>query len=133
MSVVAESLEYLWYSFYGLIAGWGLTTTLFAVVVAVLFFKVLRLEAKVQTLENRLVHAERDYNLTLAKLIAKVQGKELNYQMNDFHSARPGHDLRYALDGGLLKSLGWEPSIKLSERINDMTQWTLANDRWLGK
>ena len=27
--------------------------------------------------------------------------------MVDFHTSRPGHDLRYALDGGLMKELGW--------------------------
>jgi dTDP-glucose 4,6-dehydratase len=53
--------------------------------------------------------------------------------MTDFHTSRPGHDMRYALDGGLLASLGWEPKIKLSERIAEMVQWTLENDRWLKK
>ena len=67
MNVVAESLEYLWYSFYGLIAGWGLTTTFFAIVAVTLFFKVLRLEKKITSVENRLIHAERDYNLTLER------------------------------------------------------------------
>jgi dTDP-glucose 4,6-dehydratase len=38
-------------------------------------------------------------------MIAKVQGKELQYEMSDFHSARPGHDLRYSLSGK--KTLGW--------------------------
>jgi nucleoside-diphosphate-sugar epimerase len=33
----------------------------------------------------------------------------------------------------LLKSLGWEPRIKLSERIDEMVQWTLKNERWLRK
>jgi dTDP-glucose 4,6-dehydratase len=64
-------------------------------------------------------------------MIAKVQGKELHYQMNDFHSARPGHDLRYSLSGEYMKSLGWEPQIALSERIEQVVNWTLANDRWL--
>jgi len=27
--------------------------------------------------------------------------------------------------------LGWEPRIKLSERIKETVDWTLANDRWL--
>ena len=66
-------------------------------------------------------------------MIAASQGKELNYEMIDFHTSRPGHDLRYALDGGLLKSLGWEPKIKFSERVKEVTEWTLANDRWLRK
>jgi dTDP-glucose 4,6-dehydratase len=80
-----------------------------------------------------LVGTEEIDNLTLAKMIAAAQGKELNYEMVDFHGSRPGHDLRYALDGSLLKSLGWEPKIKLSERINDMVKWTLENKRWLTK
>lgn len=80
-----------------------------------------------------LVGTEEVDNLTLAQWIASAVGKELIYEMTDFHSLRPGHDLRYALDGGLLKSLGWEPKIKLSERIAGMVQWTLENDRWLKK
>ena len=38
-------------------------------------------------------------NLSLAQFIAEVQNKELKYEMVDFHSQRPGHDLRYSLDG----------------------------------
>ncbi len=80
-----------------------------------------------------LVGPEEIDNLSLAKMIAASQGKELIYEMVDFHSSRPGHDLRYALDGGLLKSLGWEPKIKFSERVKEVVEWTLANDRWLRK
>jgi dTDP-glucose 4,6-dehydratase len=80
-----------------------------------------------------LVGPEETDNLDLAKLIAAAQGKELLYELTDFHSARPGHDLRYSLDGGLMKSLGWEPKIKFSERIEQVVQWTLANERWLSK
>jgi dTDP-glucose 4,6-dehydratase len=80
-----------------------------------------------------LVGTEEVDNLTLAQWIADAAGRELIYEMTDFHSLRPGHDLRYALDGGLLQSLGWEPKIKLSERIAEMVQWTLENDRWLKK
>jgi dTDP-glucose 4,6-dehydratase len=79
------------------------------------------------------VGTEEVDNLTLAQWIADAAGRELIYEMTDFHSLRPGHDLRYALDGGLLQSLGWEPKIKLSERIAEMVQWTLENDRWLKK
>ena len=80
-----------------------------------------------------LVGTEEIDNLSLAQMIAKGVGKELIYEMTDFHTSRPGHDLRYALDGGLLKELGWEPRIKLSERIEDMVKWTLDNKRWLSK
>jgi dTDP-glucose 4,6-dehydratase len=80
-----------------------------------------------------LVGTEEIDNLTLAQMIAAAVGRELKYEMTDFHTSRPGHDMRYALDGGLLKSLGWEPKIKLSERIKGMVDWTLENERWLRK
>ena len=50
-----------------------------------------------------IVGAEEFDNLELAQFIADTQGRPLNYEMVDFHGSRPGHDLRYALDGGLLK------------------------------
>jgi dTDP-glucose 4,6-dehydratase len=80
-----------------------------------------------------LVGTEEIDNLTLAQMIADAVGKELKYEMTDFHTSRPGHDMRYALDGGLLASLGWEPKIKLSERIKGMVDWTLTHERWLRK
>jgi len=80
-----------------------------------------------------LVGPEEVDNLTLAKMIAAAQGRELKYEMVDFHSARPGHDLRYAMSGDYLKSLGWEPKIKFSERVQQVVEWTLANNRWLRK
>lgn len=89
------------------------------------------------TLANQLcpklnIVGERELdNLTLARIIADVQGKELQYELMDFHSARPGHDLRYALDGTLLRELGWEPTISVEERLKEMVQWTLENNRWL--
>jgi len=70
-------------------------------------------------------------NLELAKNIAKAQNKELKYEMVDFHSSRPGHDLRYALSGDLMKQLGWIPKVSIDERIKQVVQWTLENDRWL--
>lgn len=78
-----------------------------------------------------LVGKEEIDNLSLAKMIADAQGKELKYDMVDFHSSRPGHDLRYALSGDYMRKLGWEPKVALSERINEVVQWTLANERWL--
>jgi dTDP-glucose 4,6-dehydratase len=70
-------------------------------------------------------------NLTLAKMIADAQGKELKYEMMDFHSTRPGHDLRYSLSGDLMRSFGWEPVVSISERIKQVTKWYLNNPEWL--
>ena len=69
-------------------------------------------------------------NLELAQFIAKVQNKDLKYEMVDFHSSRPGHDLRYALDGTKMKDMGWEPQSAF-DRLESTIKWTLKNDRWL--
>jgi dTDP-glucose 4,6-dehydratase len=70
-------------------------------------------------------------NLTLAQYIAEAVGKPLRYELVDFHSSRPGHDLRYALSGERLRKAGWEPKVSLKERIHEVVQWSLANDHWL--
>ncbi|NDB80744.1 NAD-dependent epimerase/dehydratase family protein [archaeon] len=69
-------------------------------------------------------------NLELAQFIAKVQNKDLIYELVDFHSQRPGHDLRYALDGDKMKKMGWEPHSAF-DRLESTINWTLKNDRWL--
>jgi dTDP-glucose 4,6-dehydratase len=69
-------------------------------------------------------------NLELAKIIAEAQGKELKYEFMDFHSSRPGHDLRYALSGDRMANMGWTPQ-PVRERIAEVVQWTLDNRRWL--
>ena len=50
--------------------------------------------------------------------------------MVDFHSQRPGHDLRYSLDGTKMKEMGWSPRSAF-ERLEQVIDWTLKNDRWL--
>lgn len=79
-----------------------------------------------------IVGKEEIDNLSLAKMIAFSQGKQLQYEMVDFHSSRPGHDLRYALDGSLMRSLGWEPKESLTNRIKQVSDWYLSNKKWLG-
>jgi len=78
-----------------------------------------------------IVGSEELNNLELAQIIASCQGKELNYEMVDFHSSRPGHDLRYSLSGEKMKKLGWQPSIKLTERIKQVVDWSLNNQSWI--
>jgi dTDP-glucose 4,6-dehydratase len=78
-----------------------------------------------------LVGPEEIDNLTLAQKIADTQKKKLIYELIDNHSSRPGHDLRYSLSPELLKSLGWEPKIKLSKRIEEVVEWSLKNNHWL--
>jgi len=78
-----------------------------------------------------IVGAEELNNLELAQIIANCQNKELKYEMVDFHSSRPGHDLRYSLSGEKMKNIGWQPSIKLTQRIKQVVEWSLNNQNWI--
>jgi dTDP-glucose 4,6-dehydratase len=70
-------------------------------------------------------------NLKLAQLIASFMGKELKYEMIDFHSTRPGHDLRYGLDGNKINELGWNPTFNFEHSLEKTVKWTLNNLEWL--
>jgi dTDP-glucose 4,6-dehydratase len=71
-------------------------------------------------------------NLTLAKMISKYVGKDLACELVDFHSSRPGHDLRYALDGSKMANLGWAPKDNLEQSIENLVVWSLDNKKWIG-
>ena len=77
-----------------------------------------------------IVGAEELNNLQLAQMIADIQGKELKYELIDFHSARPGHDLRYALSGDKMRDIGWTPQ-PVRDRLKEVVEWTLSNERWI--
>lgn len=69
-------------------------------------------------------------NLEMAQLVAKFAGKELNYKVVDFHSARPGHDRRYALDGAKIAELGWKAPMSFEESLKSTVEWTLNHGEW---
>jgi dTDP-glucose 4,6-dehydratase len=70
-------------------------------------------------------------NLELAQLIAKCIGKPLKYELVDFHSSRPGHDLRYALDGTKLKEMGFSFPKTFEQSMEKMVDWYLEHPDWL--
>lgn len=70
-------------------------------------------------------------NLELAQRIADAMGKELKYEIVDFHSSRPGHDLRYSLDGEKMRKMGWKTPMTIDETIKTVVQWTLKNRKWM--
>tara|TARA_B100000287_G_scaffold432464_1_gene491879 strand:+ start:622 stop:1614 length:993 start_codon:yes stop_codon:yes gene_type:complete len=70
-------------------------------------------------------------NLEMAQLIAGYMKKELQYKMVDFHSDRPGHDLRYGLDGTKLFNMGFSLPLNFEESLRKTVEWTLKNKKWL--
>jgi dTDP-glucose 4,6-dehydratase len=78
------------------------------------------------------ISGEREVsNLEMAQMIAKFMKKELIYEMVDFHSDRPGHDLRYGLDGTKLFEMGFELPLNFEESLRKTVEWTLENPKWL--
>jgi len=43
---------------------------------------------------------------------------------------RPGHDRRYALDGGRLRGLGWTNRVRLEAGVAETVAWYVANEPW---
>lgn len=78
-----------------------------------------------------IVGSEEVDNLTLALRIAKIVGNPLTYELVDFHSSRPGHDLRYALSGEKMKSMGWEPPVDFGASLEKTVRWTMEHLEWL--
>jgi dTDP-glucose 4,6-dehydratase len=74
---------------------------------------------------------EERSNLEVAQTIAKILKKPLKYEMTSFHASRPGHDLRYALDGGKLEEAGWKPELGLDEHLRKIVKWYMENPKWL--
>ena len=70
-------------------------------------------------------------NFELAQMISDILGKPLNYEFVDFHSSRPGHDLRYAMSGERLTQLGWTPKVSVRDRIREVVEWTLNHPEWI--
>lgn len=70
-------------------------------------------------------------NLEVAKIVADIMGKELKYELVDFHIERKGHDRRYALDATKLQDTGWDMPYKFKESLEQYIKWTIQNERWL--
>jgi dTDP-glucose 4,6-dehydratase len=76
-------------------------------------------------------------NLTFAKMIYDIVKEykhdipPFNTLLVNFHSSRPGHDLRYALDGLKLSILGYAYPKSLEESMRKTIEWYLSHPEWL--
>jgi dTDP-glucose 4,6-dehydratase len=71
-------------------------------------------------------------NLEMARKIAWIIGRELKYELVDFHSSRPGHDLRYMMSGEKMRQMGWKVPVSFEESLTKTVLWTLENKHWIG-
>lgn len=70
-------------------------------------------------------------NVELVQMIASYLGKTAKIEPVDFHTSRPGHDLRYALDGTKIAQTGWSAPVPLESSLERTVQWTLEHPEWM--
>lgn len=70
-------------------------------------------------------------NLEVAQKVAQILDKPLDYELVDFHSARPGHDRRYALSRTKIDRLGWKQPKNFEQSLKETIEWTLRNPIWM--
>lgn len=71
-------------------------------------------------------------NVEMVQLIAEAMGSGSPViDRVDFHASRPGHDLRYALDGSKLAETGWSHPVPFEESLRRSVRWTLEHPEWL--
>ena len=87
-----------------------------------------------QSREKYNIVGEREMNnAEMVVEIGRILGKKPNYRLVDFHSSRPGHDLRYALDGARLRNMGWKIPVPFEESLERTVRWITdpKNSKWL--
>ena len=67
ITFLTSNVSDLWLWTYSIIAGWGTTVTLLVVGMGYLLVRVIRLERRLKTIENRLVAETRDLSLRINK------------------------------------------------------------------
>ena len=80
-----------------------------------------------------IVGKEEVDNLTLMQWIENAMQGNARYELVDGARPgnRPGHDLRYALDGSKMAAMGWEPHYDIQTAVENITRWSLENPQWL--
>lgn len=71
-------------------------------------------------------------NKEMVRLIASILEVEPLMEEVNFHESRPGHDLRYALEGSKIKrDFWWEPPVFFEESLSRTVKWTVEHPEWL--
>lgn len=70
-------------------------------------------------------------NLELAQKVADLMGKELKYELVDFHGHNPAHDIHYGLQDNKLRVAGWVQPQTFEESMTNTIAWQQDNQEWL--
>ena len=87
-------------------------------------------QPKVLCYDNYLFSNDNHFsNMETIRLILDELGKpeSLIRHVED----RPGHDLRYPMEGGKLRALGWEPAMVWEDGIRRTVRWFAEHAEWM--
>lgn len=71
---------------------------------------------------------ERMTNNELTQRI--LEGMSKDKSMIEYVKDRPGHDLRYALNAGRLRDLGWAPRVDFPTGLQKTIEWYTRHEEW---
>lgn len=80
-----------------------------------------------------IVGPERDVLYLANRICQVIKGRDLQEEeidWVDFHKTRPGHDLRYSLDGSKIKNMGFDYKFTFEESFDKTIKWILDNKKW---
>ena len=69
-------------------------------------------------------------NIEIVNKIFEIMNKNGTIKYVD---DRPGHDVRYSIDSGKLRTLGWSPEYSFDDAIKLTVEWYLDNKDWWSK
>jgi dTDP-glucose 4,6-dehydratase len=83
--------------------------------------------------QNGIYHivGEEKSVLEVANMIGSIARKKFRVKEVNFHETRPGHDLRYAMDGSKLIKSGFKYPFSLEQSFNKTINWMIDNPKWL--
>ncbi len=73
--------------------------------------------------------AQERKNIDTVRAVLRAAG--VDQGLIRFVEDRPGHDMRYALDFGKVRRLGWRPRVAFSEGVTRTVRWNLENRGWV--
>jgi dTDP-glucose 4,6-dehydratase len=67
----------------------------------------------------------------IAKFLGISKPKDQLINFINVEGTRPGHDLRYALNGDKLIEMGWKPPVAFEKSLERTVDWTVKNPIWI--
>jgi len=76
------------------------------------------------------VEISNDQLVTMIAEVLGIKSREI-LEYTNVENIRPGHDLRYALEGSKLRNLGWKQPVTFRDSLSKTVIWSKDHPEWL--